>query len=198
MSIAPTADPAGDHSRVVNHVLVPTAGLYTIDPVHTFVGFSAQHLVVGRVRGRFERLAGTVSIGDEPTGSALDVTVETTSITTLLGARDDDLRSERFLDVEEYPAMTYRSTSVIERPRGEWIVFGDLTIRGVTRPVPLKLLFGGSITDSSGKPRAAFNATTTITRSEFGIVAELRQEAGSMMIADDIWIDIEAEAVRSE
>jgi len=69
MSEAPRADPVGDRSRVVNHVLVPETGLYAIDPVHTFVGFSPQHLVVDRVRGRFERVAGTVKIADEPTRS---------------------------------------------------------------------------------------------------------------------------------
>jgi polyisoprenoid-binding protein YceI len=194
---APTADPAGDHSRVANHVLVPISGLYAIDPVHTFVGFSAQHLVVGRVRGRFERVAGTVTIADALTASSLEVSVETASINTLLPARDDDLRSERFLDADAFPTMTYCSTGVIERPRGEWSVLGDLTLRGITRPVALTVHFGGSITDSSGKPRAAFHAVGTITRSAFGLVAELSREAGSMMIGDDISIDVEAEAVRS-
>jgi len=197
MTDAPTADPAGDHSRVANHVLVPASGVYAIDPVHTFVGFSAQHLVVGRVRGRFERVAGTVAIADEPTASVLDVSVETASISTLLVARDDDLRSDRFLAVDAYPTMTYRSTDVIERPRGEWSVLGNLTLRGVTRPVPLTVHFGGSIADSSGKARAAFHAKGTITRSAFGLIAELDKEAGSMMIGDDITIDIEVEAVRS-
>jgi polyisoprenoid-binding protein YceI len=93
--------------------------------------------------------------------------------------------------------MTYRSTEVIERPRGEWNVRGNLTIRGVTRPTPLIAHFGGSITDSFGKPRAAFHASGTITRSTFGLVAELSKEAGSMMIGDDITIDIEAEVIRS-
>lgn len=179
-------------------MLVPASGLYTIDPVHTFVGFAAQHLVVGRVRGRFERVRGTVTIADDPTASAVDATIETGSISTLLAARDDDLRSERFLDAAAHPAMTYRSTEVIERPRGEWNVLGNLTVRGVTHRVPLTVRFGGSITDSAGKPRASFHATATITRSEFGVVAELSQEAGSMMIGDDITIDLEAEAVRSE
>jgi polyisoprenoid-binding protein YceI len=181
----------------VNHVLVPTSGVYTIDPVHTFVGFSAQHEIVGRVRGRFERVTGTVTIADDPTASALDVTVQTASITTLTAARDDDLRSERFLDVDVYPTMTYRSTKVIARPRGEWNVLGDLTVRGVTQPISLTVHFAGSITDSSGKPRAAFHANGTVTRSAFGVVALLSQEAGSMLIGDDVAIDIEAEATRS-
>ncbi|MGH3370434.1 MAG: YceI family protein [Nocardioidaceae bacterium] len=197
MSEAPTADPGGDHSRVANHVLVPSPGVYTIDPVHTFVGFAAQHLVIGRVRGRFERLAGTVTIADDPTASALEVTVETASISTLFAARDDDLRSARFLDSDSHPTMTYRSTDVIERPRGEWNVLGDLCIRGVTQAVPLTVRFGGSITDSWGNPRASFHASGTVTRSAFGLVEELKKEAGSMLIGDDITLDIEAEAIRA-
>lgn len=122
---APTAGPPDDNSRIGNHVLVPSPGVYAIDPVHTFVGFTAQHLVVGRIRGRFERVAGTVTIAEEPTASSLEVTVETTSISTLLGARDEDLYSDRFLDCDAHPTMTYGSTKVIERPRGEWRILGD-------------------------------------------------------------------------
>jgi polyisoprenoid-binding protein YceI len=197
MSDAPRAASGRDHSRIFNHVLVPVPGVYTIDPVHTFVGFAAQHLVVGRVRGRFERVSGTVTIADDPTASSLVVEVETASISTLLSLRDDAQRSERFLDAGAYPLMTYRSTGIIERPRAEWKVLGELTVRGVTRPVPLTVHFGGSITDSSGKPRAAFDATGTLTRSDFGVDAELSEEAGSMRIGDDITLDIEAEATRS-
>jgi len=198
MSEAPTANPAHDHSRITNHVLVPSPGVYTMDPVHTFVGFAAQHLVVGSVRGRFERLRGTVAIAEEPIASTLEVTVETASLSTLFAARDDDLRSERFLDCAAHPTMSYRSTGVIERPRGEWRVLGELTLRGITRPVPLIVLFAGSIVDSSGTPRAAFHARGTITRSKFGVVAELSEEAGSMLIGDDISLDIEAEATLSQ
>jgi polyisoprenoid-binding protein YceI len=179
-------------------VLVPSPGVYAIDPVHTFVGFAAQHLVVGRVRGRFERVVGTVTIAEEPTASSLEVTVATASISTLFAARDEDLRSDRFLDSNAHPTMTYRSTGVVERPRGVWRVLGELTVRGVTNLVPLTVRFAGSITDSSGKPRAAFHATGTVTRSNFGLVAELNDEAGSMLIGDDITLDIEAEATLSQ
>lgn len=188
---------ADDHSRIVNHALAPSPEVYAIDPLHTFVSFAAQHLVVGRVRGRFERVAGTVTIAEKLTDSSLDVTVETASITTLLGIRDEDLRSGRFLDCDAHPTMSYRSTSIIERPRGEWRVLGDLTVRGVTKPVALAVRFGGSITDSQGKPRAAFTATGTLTRSEFGVIAELETESGSMRIGDDITLDIDAEATLS-
>jgi polyisoprenoid-binding protein YceI len=178
--------------------LVPAAGVYTIDAVHSFVGFAAQHLVVGRVKGMFERVEGTVTVAEEPTASSLAVTVETASINTLFAARDEDLRSDRFLDSDAYPTMTYRSTGVIERPRGEWLVLGELTLRDVTKPVPLTVRFGGSITDSWGNQRASFHAVGTVTRSEFGLVAELEKEAGSMMIGDDIALDVEAEATRSQ
>lgn len=198
MTDALTADPAGDHSRIANHVLVPSPGVYAIDPVHSFVGFAAQHLIVGRVRGRFERFSGTVTIAEEPTKSAVEVTVETASISTVFAARDEDLRSDRFLDSGAHPTMTYRSTGVVERPRGEWLVLGELTVRGVTKPVPLVVRFAGSITDSWGKPRAAFHASGTLTRSDFGVVAELNAEAGSMLIGDDITLDIEAEASLSQ
>lgn len=198
MTDAPTADPASDHSRIANHVLVPSPGVYTIDPVHSFVGFAAQHLVVGRVRGRFERVGGTITIAEEPTKSSVDVTVETASISTLFAARDEDLRSDRFLDSSTHPTMTYCSTGIVERPRGEWHILGELTVRGVTKPVPLTVRFAGSITDSWGNPRAAFHASGTLTRSDFGVVAELRAEAGSMLIGDDITLDIEVEASLSQ
>jgi polyisoprenoid-binding protein YceI len=193
MNEPPRGDPATDHSRLWNHKLVPSAGNYDIDPIHSFVGFAAQHLIVGRVRGRFERVAGTVTIGEKPVDSTIDVTIETASISTLFAARDNDLRS-RFLDVATYPTMTYRSTGVVERPRGEWLALGELTLHGVTRPVPLTVRFEGSITDSRGAARASFHATGTITRSQFGIDAELREEAGSMLIGDDIALDLEIEA----
>lgn len=193
MTVSPTGDPATDHSRLWNHNLVPAAGVYAIDPIHSFVGFAAQHLVVGRVRGRFEHVAGTITIGADPVDSVIDVTIETGSINTLVSARDDDLRS-RFLNAAAFPTMTYRSTSVVERPRGEWLALGELTLHGTTRPVPLNVRFEGSITDSSGAARAAFHATGTITRSQFGVVAELREEAGSMLIGDDIALDLEVEA----
>jgi len=149
---ASTADPAGDHSRIANHVLVPSPGVYALDPVHTFVGFADQHLMVGRVRGRFARASGFLTIAEEPTASSLEVTVETATISTLFAARDEDLRSDHLLASDAHPTMTYRSTGVVERPRGEWRVLGELTVRGVTRPVPLSVRFAGSITDSWGSP----------------------------------------------
>jgi len=175
-----------DHSRVVNHTLVPEAGVYEIDPVHTFVGFSAQHLVVGRVRGRFE----------DPEASMVEVAIETASINTLHPMRDDDIRSGHYLDVANHPTMTYRSTGVTERPAGEWLVAGHLSLRGVTRPSELVVRFGGAVTDPFGNARLAFHAKGSITRSDFGLHYELVKEAGGLLVGQDLAIEIDAEAIR--
>jgi polyisoprenoid-binding protein YceI len=176
---APTAGPAGDHSRIANHRLAPAPGVYAIEAVHTFVGFTAQHRVVGRVRGRVERVAGTVTIAEELIASSLEVTVETASISTPFVARDKDLRSDCFLDSDAHPAMTYRSTGVIEL---------------VLLTVPPRRL----LTRFAGKPRAAFTASGTVTRSEFGLVVELDEEGGARLSETTYTLDIEAEATVSQ
>ena len=185
-----------DHSRVVNHTLVPEAGGYEIDPVHTFVGCSAQHLVVGRVRGRFETVNGTVTIAEDPEASMVEVAIETASINTLHPMRDDDIRSGHYLDVANHPTMTYRSTGVTERPAGEWLVAGHLSLRGVTRPSELVVRFGGAVTDPFGNARLAFHAKGSITRSDFGLHYELVKEAGGLLVGQDLAIEIDAEAIR--
>ncbi|MGA2826582.1 MAG: YceI family protein [Streptosporangiaceae bacterium] len=189
-------DLEADHSRIVNHVLAPPAGVFEIDPVHTFLGFSAQHLVVGKVRGHFSAVSGTVTIADDPSASTVEVSVETASITTMAPIRDDDIRSERYLDVKQYPAMVYRSTAVTEVPGGGWLVTGDLTLRNVTRPLELDVRFGGAVTDQFGNARLAFHASGSITRRDFGITSELLREAGGLLVGKDVAIDIDAEAIR--
>jgi polyisoprenoid-binding protein YceI len=185
-----------DHSRIVNHVLAPPVGTFELDPVHTFVAFSAQHLVVGRVRGRFEVVQGTIVVADDLRDSSAVVSVETASLTTLNPMRDDDVRSEHYLDVEHYPTMTYRSTSALESTAGVWRITGDLTLHGVTRPVELTVRFGGAVTDASGNIRIAFHADASITRRDFGLTYELLKEAGGMLVGKDIAIEIDAEAIR--
>jgi polyisoprenoid-binding protein YceI len=107
-----------DHSRIVNHALVPPVGTFEIDPVHTFVGFSAQHLVVGRARGRFEAVRGTIIVADDPSASTVEVSIDTASITTLNSIRDDDLRSAHYLDVEHFSTMTFPQHSDIRADCG--------------------------------------------------------------------------------
>lgn len=167
-----------DHSRILNHVLALLVGKFDFDPVDTFVTFSAQHLVVGRVRGRFEAVQGTIAVADDLTQSRVVVSIETASVTTLNPMRDEDARSENYLDVGQYPTMTYRRTAATESATGVWHVTGDLTPRGVTHPVELAVRFGGAITDAYGNVRIAFHAAPSITRWDFGLTFELLKEAG--------------------
>lgn len=185
-----------DHSRLVNHRLVPPVGTFALDPAHTFVGFIAQHLVVGRVRGRFESVQGSITVAEDPADSTVAVEVVTASVATLNSARDDDLRSDHFLDVARYPTMVYSSTTLRELPAGDWLLTGDLTLRGVTRPVELTVRFGGAATDDYGNARIAFHAAGSITRSDFGLNYELVKEAGGLLVGRDVTLDIDAEAIR--
>lgn len=187
-----------DHSRVVNHILAPPVGTFQLDPVHTFVAFRAQHLVVGRVRGRFEDVKGTIVVAEDLTESSVDVEIGTASVTTLNADRDDDMRSEHYLDVTRYPTMTFRSTHAAEATSGIWIVTGDLTVHGVTRSVELPVTFGGSTTDAYGNMRLSFHTETSITRKDYGLTYELLKEAGNMLVGKDIAIEIDAEAIRPQ
>lgn len=185
----------GDHSRIVNHALVPPVGVFRLDPVHTFVSFTVQHLVVGRVRGRFGTVQGTVTVAEDISASMLDVSIATASITTLNPTRDADLRSQNYLDVERYPTMIYRSTAVSALPEAAGLVPGELTLHGVTRPVELTVRFGGSMTDSDGKIRVAFRAHGMLARRDFGLSYEIVKEAGALLVGKDIAIGIDAEAI---
>ncbi len=190
--------PDNDHSRVVNHILAPPVGTFQLDPAHTFVAFRAQHLVVGRVRGRFEEVKGTIVVAEDLTQSSVEVEIATASITTLNSRRDDDIRSEHYLDVARYPTMTFRSTAAAESTSGMWLVSGDLSLHGVTHPVELPVTFGGSTTDAYGNTRIAFHTETMISRKDYGLVFELLKEAGNMMVGRDIAIEIDAEAIRPQ
>lgn len=134
-------DPLQDHSRILNHALAPPAGHFEIDAVHTFVTFSAQHLVVGRVRGRFNEVAGTITVAEDLPASTLEVEVQMASIDTKNPTRDEDLLSAHYLDAGQFPTMTYRSVGLRELPGGLWEVAGEMTIRGVTRPVDLRVQY---------------------------------------------------------
>ena len=183
-------------TRTENYRLVPPSGTFEIDPVHTFVTFRAQHLVVGRVRGTFTGVAGTINVDDEFLTSRVEVAIETKSINTLFPTRDDDLRSPDYLDVERFPHMTFRSSEITELPPDQWIVTGELTIRNMTLPVDLLFEFTGAMPDPFGNLRLGFHATTTISRREFGLLTLLEAHSGNLRVARDVEIEIDVEAIR--
>ena len=164
------------------------AGTWDLDPVHSHIGFAARHLMVSKVRGRFTKFDVQIVTADNP----LDSTV-TASIDTGNEMRDDDLRSERFLDTAGHPLMTFRSTSVT--PDGDkYKVAGDLTIRGVTKPVTLDVEVGGFGPDPYGGTRAGFSASTEINRNDFGVSFNA-PVPGGVMVSEKVAIDIDGEAV---
>ena len=182
-------------TRQFDGIAIPAAGVYRLDPPHTFAYFSAQHRVVGRVRGRFNALSGTFTIADDPLASSIEVRIETASIDTQNAMRDEDLRSTRFLDVTSFPLMTYRGSAVTPQLGGRWTVAGELTVRDVTRPVRLDGAFIGAIVDPSNHVRLAFQAKAALSRKEFGLTTELENESGGILLGRDISIEVHAEAI---
>ena len=169
------------------------AGTWDLDPVHSHIGFVARHLMVSKVRGHFGKFDVQIVTAENPLDSTVTVTIDAGSIDTGNEARDEDLRSERFLDVASYPLITFRSTGVTTDGDGYKIV-GDLTIRGVTRSATLDLELGGFGPDPYGGTRAGFSVTTEINRTDFGVSFNA-PIPGGVMVSEKVQIEIEAEAV---
>lgn len=174
---------------------LPMAGSWMIDPQHTRVGFVAPHLMVAKVRGGFNKVSGTVSVGTGAADSWVDVTVDTASIDTGLPLRDAHLRSADFLDSDNHPHMRFQSTDLEICGSTSARVTGDLTLKGVTRPVTLDLEFLGRTADEHGTPKVAFEARASIDREEFGLTWNRALEAGGVLVGRRIELQIEAQAV---
>lgn len=188
----------------------PVPGTYKIDPDHTFAYFSAWHHVVGRVRGRFDKVIGIITVSQDPAACAVDISIDTASISTQNTERDDDLRGPDFFDVKKFPAMTYRGRGIRPISAGSggmagWIMDGTLTIRGVSRVVPLRFTFPGLVVTYPGSPnnppgkpaRPAFHASTAIRRGDFGMTRDNLMELGVPPAPGpdvEIEIDVEADA----
>ena len=170
------------------------AGTWTIDPVHSEVGFSVRHMMVSKVRGKFTTFEGQVVTGAEPLDSSVTATIDLTSIDTGNADRDNHIRSADFFDVEQNKTMTYRSTGV-RSDGGDLILDGELTLKGVTKAVPLRLEIGGFGPDAYGGTRAGFTAQGQISRGEFGVNFNAVMETGGVVVADKIDLQLEIELV---
>ena len=189
-----TVTPA--NTRDVNGVTLPTTGTFALDRSHTQVGFVARHLMVSKVRGRFTDFEGTIVVADDPSASSVEVTIQAASVNTSDENRDNHVRNNDFLSVEEFPTLSFRSTKVELKPRGDWKVYGDLTVRGVTRPVVLDVEFEGVIQDPWGNQRLGFTASGEIDRNDFGVSFNAALETGGFVVSPKVKLEIEAEAVR--
>lgn len=175
---------------------LPNAGTYTVDPAHSFTYFGAWHHIVGLVRGRFDKVTGTITAAKDPADCAVDISIDTASISTQNGQRDEDLRGPDFFDVKDFPAMTYHGHGIKRAANGEWVMEGTLTIRGVTKVVPVMFNFKGLFPDTpAGEPaRASFHATAAVKRGDFGMTRDNLMELGPNPKGPDIAIEIDVEA----
>jgi polyisoprenoid-binding protein YceI len=193
LTSAPVTNPA---VHLVNGEELPAAGTYALDPSHSQVGFAVRHMMVSKTKGRFSDFAGTVEIGENPLESSVVVTIQTASADTRDEQRDGHLRSADFFDSENWPTMTYRSRSVQPVGKGRYLVEGNLTIKDITRPVPLELTFEGGGTDPWGGVRIGFSATAELDRDAFEINWNSPLDGGGVLVGKKVSIEIEAEAVK--
>ncbi len=169
---------------------------WNIDPTHSGVNFSVRHMVIAKVRGRFTRFSGTLT-GDpsDLTQATLTADVDTDSIDTNVADRDAHLRSADFFDVATFPKLSFQSTRIERTGEGQYKAHGDLTIRGVTKPVALDLAMLGQVKDPWGNDRVAFSLETAIERSDFGLRWNQALETGGVLVGERVQIEIEAEVV---
>jgi polyisoprenoid-binding protein YceI len=170
------------------------AGTWDIDASHSDVSFSVRHMMVSKVKGNFARFSGELVTADDVLNSSVTAEIELDSIDTRNEQRDGHIRSADFFDVENFPTMTYRSTG-IRQDGNDFIVDGELTLRGVTKNVPLRLEINGFGPDAYGGTRAGFTGTTEINRTDFGVNWNGAIEAGGVVVSEKVTITLEIEAV---
>jgi len=177
---------------------LPAPGSYKIDPAHSFAYFGARHHAVGLVRGRFDKVTGTITASKDLAACGVDVTIDVASISTQIAERDKDLLGDAYFEVKKFPVATYRGRGIHRGPGGLWTMDGSLTMHGVTQPVPLTFTFKGLFPDmpANQPARAAFHGLAGIKRADFNMGArDNLEELGASKDPDvEIEIDVEADA----
>ena len=172
---------------------------WSIDAAHSIAEFAVKHMMVSTVKGRFRSLEGMLTIDEgNPDKSSVTASIDVASIDTGQPDRDAHLRSDDFFGADQFPRITFRSTGIERKSEEEWKVTGDLTIRDVTRPVTLDTEFEGKVIDAYGKQRAAFTATTQISRKAFGLTWNALLETGGAVVGDTVKITLHIAAVRQD
>ncbi len=176
---------------------VPTAGTYTLDPSHSHVSFSARHLMVTKVRGRFPVTDGRLVIAEEPTESSVEATIDVGALDSGDPKRDEHLRSADFFDASQYPTIQFRSTKVTDKGDGEFTLEGELTVTGNTHAVTLQGEYLGSQASPWGDTRIGFTAETEVSRKDWGLEWNVALEAGGVLVSDKVKLTIDAEWIRA-
>jgi polyisoprenoid-binding protein YceI len=178
-----------------------TTNNWDIDTVHSGINFTVRHMVVSKVRGRFGKFSGELSVDarddDDLTRSSVSVAIEAASIDTGNAQRDGHLRSPDFLNAEAFPELRFRSTRIEKRGKDRYTVTGDLTIRDVTREVALDVEYGGRAKDPWGNQRVGFVATASLDRKDFGLRWNQALETGGVVIGERVDIELELQGVRA-
>ena len=169
-------------------------GTWDIDASHSTVGFSVRHMMVSKVRGYFRDFSGEIVTAEDPAQSSVTARINMDSIDTRQEQRDAHIRSADFFDVGNHTEMTFRSTAVAT-DGADWTVVGDLTIKGITKPVTLQLELNGFGPDAYGGTRAGFSAKTEISRKEYGVDIDMPMDGGGVVVGDKITVELEIEAV---
>jgi polyisoprenoid-binding protein YceI len=175
---------------------LPTTQDWSIDPAHTQVAFSVKHLMITNVKGRFSSVSGTVGFDPATSQPEIDISIDANSITTGDAKRDAHLRSADFLHADQHPTLQFRATRLDGNLDTKFTLDGDLTIRGITRPVTLYVIAEGRANDPWGNAKAGYTATTRISRKDFGLEWNMALEAGGVLVGDDVKITIEAQLVK--
>lgn len=185
-------------TREYQGLQIPEAGTYSIDKAHTTVEFVGRHLMITKVRGRFTDFEGQIVIGETPEQSSVEVTIDTASVNSGDDKRDGHLRGDDFLDVENYPHITFRSTSVEVGRDGTAKITGDLTVKDATRPVTLDVEFDGASPDPWGGQRLGFTASAEIDREDWGLTWNVALETGGMLVGKKIRLEFNVQAVKQQ
>ncbi|MFG2783140.1 YceI family protein [Streptomyces prunicolor] len=182
----------------VNPDLAALTGEYTIDPSHTTLGFTARHAMVTNVKGKFLDFTGTLHLdGSDPAKSTASLDVKMDSIDTGSPDRDGHLKSSDFFKTDEFPTMTFRSTSAEALGGDDYRITGDLEILGTTKPITIDLEFNGAAKDPFGNERVGFEGKSEILRSEFGLTWNAALETGGVLVSEKIKLNFDISAIKS-
>lgn len=173
-----------------------TPGTYVIDPSHSEVGFTARHAMVTKVRGTFRTVAGTITVADDFTASSATATLAVASVDTGNADRDAHLTSPDFFDAATHPDITFTSTGISDVDGDDFVLEGELTIKGVTKPVRLAAEYEGAATDPFGNQRVGFSASTEVEREDWGLTWNAALETGGVLISKKVKLTLDLSAIK--
>jgi polyisoprenoid-binding protein YceI len=171
-----------------------SAGTWAIDPIHSSINFSVRHLMVGKIHGRFDQFSGTIAVTEDGSAS-VTAEIDVNSVDSGNEQRDEHIKAEGFFDAARFPTATFVSTAV-RADKDDYVLDGDFTLKGVTKPVALTLVFNGVNPGMGRGEVAGFEASVVLSRKDFGVGAELPLDGGGTMVGDKVTITLALEALK--